>query len=443
MSLTLNYKSGDQLENFLILHSCGAGAYGSVFIVKCVVSGKIYALKIISENASLSERELNGIKQYQMVCAGSNLMQIYHFGKVDGAFYYTMDAADNLNRSSEEYIPDTLQNRIQMHGKIIPSELFETALQLKQHIEILHKNGLLHRDIKPSNIIFVNGCAMLGDIGLVTSLNNASLAGTAAFVSPQTAAGLRQFSFEDDFYALGKTIYCALTGYPPEKYPAFPPELNLSECRKVISLYNSFIGGAGKSKLAGKRRYFLLYVVLLFLSALILIPLLKLNTEKLQVSQMPRPALDIKSYQRKVKEYTRLLEPDEKIKELLPKLRREKSRLDSERFQAGNAAFSAKPSAGEIENISKNMPWVSDPETYLRIRKRDSVFAEFNRKHQNNPVVRYFDVTNWLRAELFRIKALADTPGLEYADFSSDFTAFKNKISELQQVIELLRLKNF
>ena len=96
-----------------------------------------------------------------------------------------------------------------------------------------------------------------------------------------------------------------------------------------------------------------------------------------------------------------------------------------------------------LENISKKMPGLNEPETYLRIKRRDEVFSAFDRKYQNEPVIRYFEITSFLREELLRINALADTPGLEYADFLSDFTAFKNKISELQQVIELLRLKNF
>ena len=170
-------------------------------------------------------------------------MQIYHAGRCGDSFCYVMDAADNLNPEPADYRPDTLENRMKRDGRIAPSKLLEIAKQTEDKLRFLHQKGLLHRDIKPGNILFINGDAVPGDIGLLTGKPGSTLAGTPGFLAPEAAAGTRPFAPQDDFYALGKTLYCALTGYPPEKYPAFPPELSLSECKEVIVLYNRWCAG--------------------------------------------------------------------------------------------------------------------------------------------------------------------------------------------------------
>ena len=233
----MKYKSGDFLDSFELLNKCGSGSYGTVFLARNIISEKRIAIKILPQNSTLSVKEINGIIQYQQICPHSDLMQIYHLGKNDDCIYYVMDAADNLNCDEKDYLPDTLQNRINISGRIPPEKLRESAAQLLENLHLLHSRGLLHRDIKPGNILYINKVAKLGDVGLATAHAGNSLVGSAGFLSPEVAAGVRSFSRQDDFYALGKTLYCALTGNPPEKYPSFPADLPLKECKDIISLY--------------------------------------------------------------------------------------------------------------------------------------------------------------------------------------------------------------
>jgi serine/threonine protein kinase len=90
--------------------------------------------------------------------------------------------------------------------------------QLAAGVCALHENGRLHRDIKPSNIMVDrSGRAVLLDFGLVSVLHRAQAshaAGTAYYMAPEQAAG-RQLTFAADWYAVGATLYEALTGWPP------------------------------------------------------------------------------------------------------------------------------------------------------------------------------------------------------------------------------------
>lgn len=213
----MSCKVGDTLGSYTLLCECGQGAYGSVFLAENTFTKRRVALKIICSQGRSCERELNGLIQYQTVCPRTNLLQIYHVEKGDDCFWYTMDAADNLSAEEGKYIPDTLANRLREQRRLPTDAVRRMADELIANLETLHRRGLLHRDLKPDNILWIDGSATLGDIGLVTDAANVSLVGTPGFLPPEVLAGIREYRQADDYYSLGKVIYCALTGMPVEK----------------------------------------------------------------------------------------------------------------------------------------------------------------------------------------------------------------------------------
>lgn len=103
--------------------------------------------------------------------------------------------------------------------------------------------------IKPENILYVHNEPKLSDIGLVRSVSQSlSLGGTLGFIPPEhLKSGSGGRSNADDLYALGKVLYCCLTGNNVEEYPSFPlsllndkyshlNEVILTACNKNISL---------------------------------------------------------------------------------------------------------------------------------------------------------------------------------------------------------------
>ena len=86
----------------------------------------------------------------------------------------------------DDYHPNTLATEIARRGRLPLSDCLQLGLALTRAVAELHKNGLVHRDIKPGNIIFVDGMSKLGDIGLVTGVNDTlSFVGTAGFMAPE------------------------------------------------------------------------------------------------------------------------------------------------------------------------------------------------------------------------------------------------------------------
>ena len=208
---------------------CGFGGYGSVWLVKDV-SGRLHALKVIDKD-SLQEKEMQGLEVSSRITDCPNLLQIHYIGRYADGMFYTMEPGDNAG-SAGKYQPDTLAQRLAAAPGGLPiQEVRRLALDMLRTLQRLHGANLVHRDIKPENIIYVNGVPKLSDLGLVRSLSmTVSLGGTLGFIPPDRIcqfANDTQLSLKaecaDDLYALGKVLYCALTGNSPERFPSVSP----------------------------------------------------------------------------------------------------------------------------------------------------------------------------------------------------------------------------
>lgn len=268
----MSFKPGNEIGDYILLSHCGEGSFGMVFLAENRVTGIRVALKIIGKTGRAWERELQSVQAYALASRQSNLLQIYHVGDLPDHFYYTMDAADDAG-NGDAYLPDTLANRLKCRGVLPPAEIRKIFSDLNESLHTLHDRGMLHRDIKPDNILFVNGRAVLGDIGLSTFAPHRTTVGTPGFLPPEVLAGVRDYRESDDFYALGKVIYCALTGNPAERFPEFPADRALRGCGDLIKLYHQLCAGVVPPKLIPqhppKRRKYRRYLDIMLAAALI------------------------------------------------------------------------------------------------------------------------------------------------------------------------------
>ncbi|MEZ0333672.1 MAG: serine/threonine-protein kinase [Gemmatimonadales bacterium] len=121
-----------------------------------------------------------------------------------------------------EYVagPD-LAIRVREHGPLSPEEAVRVGRDIASALAAAHRRGILHRDVKPQNILLdPDGRARLTDFGSakldgqlgITATG--ALAGTLAYAAPEIVAG-RRGDARADVYALGLTLYFALTGTLP------------------------------------------------------------------------------------------------------------------------------------------------------------------------------------------------------------------------------------
>ena len=459
----MSYKVGDTLSTYTLLCECGQGAYGSVFLAENTFTKRRVALKIVYSQGRSCERELNGLIQYQTVCPRTNLLQIYHVEKGDDCFWYTMDAADNLSAEEGKYIPDTLANRLREQRRLPTDAVRKMADELIANLETLHRRGLLHRDLKPDNILWVDGSAILGDIGLVTDTTSVSLAGTPGFLPPEVLAGIREYHQTDDYYSLGKVIYCALTGMPVEKYPAYPASLTLCGGADMIRLYNNLCSGAvpetafqprpprRKTKwLIAAALIQLLLTAALFAGIFFLRKPVQQNVQQQPVQQKVQqqpvqqevPEQPVQQAKKKrtprfktKEEYKKQFallnttyQHSEEFQKLLPTLREKYNELMALQMDNMGKALQSSVSPAEIAEAQayilqhpEDVYSILPPEQYVQSKRRDAAAKAFEREYANDPVWLYFELRNELirtigsTVPMFNIKYIHRDPAWDDA----------------------------
>jgi len=121
----------------------------------------------------------------------------------------------------------TLDRLINDRGALEPALAATLISQVASALDAAHVQGLVHRDVKPANILISGGeghyHAYLADFGLAKRVSSETLlttaglmVGTIDYMAPEQAQG-RAVDLRADVYALGATLFKALTGQVP--YP--------------------------------------------------------------------------------------------------------------------------------------------------------------------------------------------------------------------------------
>ncbi len=121
-----------------------------------------------------------------------------------------------------EYIPGrSVKDVIADRGALPPAEVADLLDQIAAALEHVHERKLVHLDVKPQNLLLTpDGLIKLIDFGLAQpagstqELIGGTTFGTAAYLSPEQAAG-DPVERSADVYALGCVVYELLTGQPP------------------------------------------------------------------------------------------------------------------------------------------------------------------------------------------------------------------------------------
>jgi len=163
---------------------------------------------VLTGSPGLVKRELDAIRLYREINHPC-LIRILHAKQEEDTLFYVMPWCEG-----------TLAQK-----KILPEELLPAAKDLADALKALHQKDLIHRDIKPDNIFLCSGKPVLGDIGLITQQRDASFAGSPGFLAPELLKGAAPSPYSD-CYALAMSLYCILSGNPPERFPLYEGTLS-------------------------------------------------------------------------------------------------------------------------------------------------------------------------------------------------------------------------
>jgi serine/threonine-protein kinase len=195
----------------------GAGASGRVFLAIDEVAGKTVAIKMFfaagTRGGAVYERFVREARLASTLRHPS-LVEVYDVSVERG--FLVM-----------EYLPGgSLAQRLAAGERLTAVQVRRMALDLIAGLEAAHHRGVVHRDVKPANVFFdARGTAKLGDFGVAHLVDlgqtqTGGLIGTLAYMSPEQITGA-PISIAADLYALGVTLFEAVTGRLPFLGPDF------------------------------------------------------------------------------------------------------------------------------------------------------------------------------------------------------------------------------
>jgi serine/threonine protein kinase len=146
------------------------------------------------------------------------LTKTYEAGEINGVYYIAM-----------EYIRgQSLKQYVVANGPLLVPRAARLFSEIADGLMHAHERGLIHRDLKPSNIMVTpNGHAKILDLGLALTLDEelpadkkivggqGYVVGTMDYIAPEQVDDPTGVDGRADLYALGCSMYYALTGAPP------------------------------------------------------------------------------------------------------------------------------------------------------------------------------------------------------------------------------------
>ena len=202
--------------DYEIICELARGGMGVVFEARQVSLNRKVALKMILAGQLANDTDVK--RFYTEAEAAANLdhpaiVPIFEVGQHEGQHYFSMGFVEG----------QSLSQRLN-EGPLAAREAAKLMVTVAEAIDYAHQCGVIHRDLKPGNILLdQKGNPRVTDFGLAKKIQGDSgltgsgqIMGTPSYMPPEQAGGRRgEVGPAADVYALGATLYCAVTGRPP------------------------------------------------------------------------------------------------------------------------------------------------------------------------------------------------------------------------------------
>jgi len=206
------------LGPYRIVNAIGQGGMGHVFKAEHKLLGRTEAVKVLPKHRCTPEaiaafqREIRAQAQLDH----PNLVRATYADHEGDTYFFVT-----------EYVPGTDLRRLVRRNGPLPHTIAATIIaQAAEGLHYAHRRGLVHRDVKPGNLLVTpDGRTKVTDLGLAWGLidelagavpeKSHSLVGTADYMAPEAITDPDKIRPVSDVYALGCTLYYAVTGKVP------------------------------------------------------------------------------------------------------------------------------------------------------------------------------------------------------------------------------------
>ena len=222
--------SGFEFGPYQVLGEIARGAMGVLFRARQTMAlahdpkvklPEEVALKVIMARTGSALAKAADIERFireirvLITLSHPNIVRIWDAGKENGLNYYTME----LIRG------ETLKDLVRDRPLPLVMSL-AVVREIASALDTLHRAGMLHRDVKPANILMDRASSpyrpVLIDFGLIKgkfagklTAGAGEVAGTPAYMAPETTEQGREYGPPSDLYSLGAVLYYLITRRSP------------------------------------------------------------------------------------------------------------------------------------------------------------------------------------------------------------------------------------
>ncbi|MEJ7577686.1 MAG: protein kinase [Pyrinomonadaceae bacterium] len=224
---TKKLEAGKCFGHYEIIEQIGAGGMGEVYLAKDKKLDRKVAVKILNEEFSRHESNLNRFIREAKAASSlnhPNILIIHEIGEYE-----------NTNYIVSEFIKGKTLREILKEKTLKLSEVLDISIQIANALCGAHEAHLVHRDIKPDNVMIrPDGFVKVLDFGLAKLIEQKNISilgleestlqqsqtakgvilGTVSYMSPEQAKGER-VDERTDIFSLGALIYEMLAGRTP------------------------------------------------------------------------------------------------------------------------------------------------------------------------------------------------------------------------------------
>ena len=234
-----------RVGGYRLIEPLGAGTQGVVWrAVREDDGGEEVALKLLNSPGSSDRKSL--LRLRREAARGALLdhpaiLTVSEFGEADGVGYLVMELVDGWNlgevlamrrRSRDRRATGESPILVSLPEPEYHRAIAGILLRIAHGLHAAHSARIAHRDVKPSNILLdrrKEERAVLADFGLGRDLDVATLdhlrdwSGSPLYMAPEKLRGVHEDEIRCDIYAMGVTLFEALTLVRPFGDPGALP----------------------------------------------------------------------------------------------------------------------------------------------------------------------------------------------------------------------------
>ncbi|KAI8381069.1 kinase-like domain-containing protein [Radiomyces spectabilis] len=207
------------IQDFQFIKVLGKGCMGKVLLVRHLQTSQLLALKAISKEWVITQREIEHTRMERDILA--TIAKIRHPFLVK--LHHSFQDANQLFLVLDYHVGGDMATQLAKFYRFPPERCRFYTAEILLGMQELHRLGVLYRDLKPENILLAaDGHIVLTDFGLskmfpsgnVDDQRTRTFCGTAEYLAPEILRS-EDYSYAVDFWSLGTILFEMLTGVTP------------------------------------------------------------------------------------------------------------------------------------------------------------------------------------------------------------------------------------